>query len=255
MTFIRDFLRRRRVARHVAAHGYQFAFHGITVRIPEDSPPGVGNALLKQKYEREEADLIQRHLPPDIPVVELGGSIGVVSALVRSRLARGVKHVIVEANPALVDICRENAERGDASATEVVNAALGYGATVLRFALGDNIHANHLVTEGQSAKQVIEVQAITLSELVNRVDPDGDFSLVCDIEGGELDMVRNEGEVIGRAAVVIMELHPKAYPGGDADDASIGEVMRGIGFELVERINDVCMWRRGRNRYPDAVSR
>lgn len=254
MTIIRDFLRRRRVARHVAVNGNSFSFHGITVRIPEDSPPGVGNALLKHKYEREEADLILRYLPAELPVVELGGSIGVVSALVRSRLAPGVKHVIVEANPALIEICRENAQQGNSTATEVVNAALGYGSKVLRFALGDNIHANHLAADGHVAKRVIEVQAITLSEVLDRIGPPEDFCLVCDIEGGELDMVRKEGAVLRRAFFVIMELHPKAYPGYGADDAEIIGTMRDLGFELIERINDVCLWRKGRYEYPDAVS-
>lgn len=255
MTIIRDLLRCYRVGRHVAAHGYRFDFHGITVRIPQDSPPGVGNALLKQKYEREEADLILRHLPVDLPVIELGGSIGVVSALIRSRLAQGVKHLIVEANPALIEICRDNAQQGDPADTEVVNAALGYGAAMLRFALGDNIHANHLATTGQATKRVIEVPAITLAELLGRMDPQGDFSLVCDIEGGELEMVRNEGAMLQRAAVVIMELHPKAYPSSAADVAAICAAMRHLGFDLVERINDVCLWHRGRNGRIDAVSR
>lgn len=248
MTIIRDFLRRRRVSRHVAAYGYTFYFHGLKVRISEDSPPGVGSALIRQKYEREEAYLIIRHLPAERAVIELGGSIGVVSALIRSRLAADVKHIVVEANPALIDFCRQNAAQGTETWTEVVNAALGYGAPVLRFAIGNNIHANHLAGANEGAARIIEVPAITLEQLVTRSGIEDGFSLVCDIEGAELDLVQNELAVLGRAGMVIMELHPGVYPGGSRDEAELHYLMQKIGFALLERVGDVCLWCKGASR-------
>lgn len=244
MTILRDYLRRRRVARHVAANGYWFFFNGVKVRIPEDSPPGVGNALLKKKYEREEASLISRYLPANHAVVELGGSIGVVSGLIRSRLAPGTKHIIVEANPELIEICRENAQQGDPSNTIIINAALGYGAQALRFALGDEIHSNRILAPNETAKHTIEVPATTLSEVMNSVDQEEGFSLVCDIEGAELEMIRKEAAVVARAAFVVMELHPDLYLGGTDDEREIECVMLELGFEQVERISNVCLWRR-----------
>lgn len=245
MTFIRDFFRRRRIARHAARNGCNFDFHGLQIRIPEDSPPGVGNALLRGKYEREEADLILRHLPSDLPVMELGGSLGVISALIRSRLSAGVQHVVVEANPSLVSICTENAAQGGQSGTTIINAAVGYGGETLPFAIGDNIHSNHLAGAADQYARVIDVPAITLARLLERFAPDQTYSLVCDIEGAELDLVKNEIAELRRASVIIMELHPKVYPGGVSDDEGIKAAMAGLGFDLAERVNDVCLWLRG----------
>lgn len=242
MRKIRDFLRRRRVARYVAQHGYWFDFHGVRVRIPEDSAPGVGNALLRGKYEREEAEFVLGYLPEHLAVIELGGSLGVVSSLIRSRLLDSTQHLIVEANPSLMSICRENAGDGQAGTTQVLNRAVGYDAPMLRFAVGDSVHANHLLREGDPAERIVEVRSVTLAELLTFLGPDEGFVLVCDIEGGELDLVRNEGRLLDRAAMIIMELHPKAYPTGVKDEAEIIKIMQDLGFHLESRKSDVCLW-------------
>lgn len=244
MTFIRDFFRRRRIARHVALRGHVFDFHGLTVRIPENSPPGVGNALLRNKYEMEEAQLILRHLKSDLPVIELGGSIGVVSCLIQSRLAAGVRHLVVEANPALIDICRQNATQRPDGGADVINAALGYGETHLSFTIGANIHSNKLAKPGEQGAQIIKVPAITLSELVTRLGDVASYTLVCDIEGAELDLLNNEWDHVQKAALVIMELHPDVYPNASQDVQAIEKRMQDTGFQLAERLGDVYLWRR-----------
>lgn len=244
MTVIRDFFRRRRISRHVAQHGYVFDFHGLTVRIPQDSPPGVGNALLRQKYEMEEAQLILRHLDPGLPVIELGGSIGVISCLIQSRLAAGVRHLVVEANPALIDICRQNASQQPDGGAEVINAALGYGATHLAFTIGANIHSNRLAQPGDKGERVIQVPAVTLSDLLSCLGDVAAYTLVCDIEGGELDLLENEWEQVRKAALVIMELHPNVYPKTTADVQAIEKRMQDAGFQQAERLGDVFLWRR-----------
>lgn len=115
----RDFFRRRRLARHVARNGHRYIYHGLEVEVPgaagattDAALLGVRNALLRQKYERDEAAMIMRHLPSGLPVIELGGSLGVVSRLLRSRLKPETPHLIVEANFDLIAICKANAEKG-----------------------------------------------------------------------------------------------------------------------------------------------
>lgn len=240
MSMIRDFLRWRRVRKHVALHGWRFDFHGVEVRLPVMDQPGFANALLRGKYEAEEAALILSHLPPDAPVIELGGSLGIVSALIGSRLGTGLAHVIVEANEALLPVCSVNAGVGLRAGVALRHAAVFYGGPVARFAAGGNIHANRLA-EGD-AVGVIEVPAVTLAELWQGIDrPDG-FSLVCDIEGGEVPLVLGEGDVLAHAGVVIMELHPAVYPDGEATVDAIGAAMREAGLRQVARLRDVVLW-------------
>lgn len=241
MSFIRDFFRRRRLRRHVARHGWRFDFHGREVVLPELSNPGFASALLRGKYEREEAELIGRHLPAHVPVIELGGSLGIVSGLIRSRLDAATPHVVLEANPDIIDICRRNAG-DDPAVTTVVNGALAYDAPKVRFPVGGNIHANRLGAAENG--RVAEVEAFTLAALWHRLGSPSGFSLVSDVEGAELDIVRREPEVVAKAGLVVMELHPAAYPQGRQDEAALLTAMDGMGFELLERLGDVCAWRR-----------
>ncbi len=241
MSFLRDFMRWRRVRRHVALHGWTFEFHGISVTLPEMDTPGCASALLQGKYEAEEAKLIAAHLPPDRPVIELGGSMGVVSALIASRLADTVAHVIVEANPALLEACALNAAVARRPLAKVQHAAVAYGGPVARFSVGGNVHANRLAREGDTAS-VIEVKAVTLETLWQDIGaPDG-FTLVCDIEGAEAQMVATDRRVLEAAGMVIMEMHPAVYQGGVATEDEIIGTLQVSGLHLRQRFADVGLW-------------
>lgn len=244
MTFIRDFFRWRRVRRHVARHGWVFDFHGVAVRLPLMDSPGCANALLRGTYESEEAAFIAGHLPVDRPVIELGGSLGIVSALIGSRLEAGVPHLIVEANPALVEACAENAGIARRPAAELRQAAVFYDGPVARFSAGGHVHANRLAKQGDDAG-VIEVGAVTLESLWRGIGAPEGFTLVCDIEGGEAAMIHAEAEVLAHAGVVIMELHPGNYAAGHETEATLIAAMATAGLVLRERVADVGLWTRG----------
>src|SRR2546426_6211274 len=48
------------------------------------------------QYERPEREAIRRFLDPTLPVVEFGGSIGVLSCLTNRRLSDPQRHVVIE---------------------------------------------------------------------------------------------------------------------------------------------------------------
>jgi FkbM family methyltransferase len=243
MTAFRDFFRRRRVRRHVARNGLVFDFHGQKVTLPALDNPGFASALLRGKYEAEEAELIRLYLPPTLPVIELGGSFGIVSRLIASKLARGTPHIVVEANPQLIGICTLNAAGGPA-ATEIVEAAIAYGGPQAAFHVTGDVHSNRLAGDGDAGASVT-VPAISLAQLVTRIGTPETFTLISDIEGGELEMIRREPDVLAQAGTVIMELHPKLYPAGAADEAALLADMHRLGFTQRERFGDVCVWTKG----------
>lgn len=243
MTAIRDFFRRRRVARHVAQHGWEFDYQGLRVRLPEGTDAAVASALLRDKYEAEEMRMIRNHLPTDRPVIELGGSLGVVSAVIGDHLDAETRHLVVEANPYLQQICVENAHAPHKSqALELLQAAVSYGDATVKFQVAKNPHASGLkLRSGSDSLETVEVPATTLAALHDKLHrPDG-FSLVCDIEGGEADMIEHDSATIAQAGVIIMELHPTITP--DAA-ARIPNRMHALGFSEQDRAGDVYTWTR-----------
>lgn len=236
----RDWFRRRRVARHTALHGDRYDYHGISVDVPERAGLGVRSALLRGKYERDEAAMILKHLPPDLPVVELGGSLGVVSALIRSQLAPSVRHLVFEANPDLVDICRANAGRTADGVCEVLNAAVFYDGPVASLAVHADIHSSALQRAGTSGR-IVEVPAISLAELWTRLGEPPAYSVVSDIEGGELPIFMRDATALAGARIVIIEIHPKAYEAEGSSEAAFLLACGDAGFRIVDRQADVVV--------------
>ncbi|MDP3897841.1 MAG: FkbM family methyltransferase [Mesorhizobium sp.] len=240
----RDFFRRIRVNRHLARNGPVFDYHGVAVTLPAGAGLSAFNALIRGKCEREEAAMIVDHLPADLPVIELGGSLGVVSGLIRSRLAPDTRHLVVEANPDLIDACARNAGVPAASGrTEVVNAALFYDAPVARFRIGEEVHSNAL-DDGQGAGRMVEVPAVTLQSLYARIGAPTEFVLVADIEGAEYDLFARETETLRRVALAIVELHPRDYARAGRDEASLMAFIGAAGLAIAERRADVVLLRR-----------
>lgn len=237
----RDFFRRRRVARHVARHGHVFDYHGVGVELPPTAGLAALSALIRGKYEREEAELILRHLPADLPVIELGGSLGVVSRLIRSRLAPGVMHVIVEANADLNDTLKANATRGVSDgATRVVNAAIGYDAPFVRFRLGRDVHAN-AIDDGTGQGSIREVPTVSLTKLLAEAGEPSSYVLVCDIEGAEFDLFEREQGALSKARLAIVEIHPRAYERvGRNVDEFLG-LASSAGLRIVDQSADVVV--------------
>ena len=239
----RDFFRRSRVARHLAARGPVFDYHGLAVTMPQSAGLAAMNALLRGKYESEEAALIAKHLPADLPVIELGGSLGVVSRLIRSRLAPGTRHLVVEANPDLIEACSRNALAGAApGATEVLNAALFRDGPEARFRIGEETHSNALDI-GSGAGRVVAVPAVTLKDLHQRIGSPSAFSLVADIEGAEFALFEKDAETLAKAALAIVELHPKEYAKACRSEGEMDGLIAAAGFRVTERLADVVLLR------------
>jgi FkbM family methyltransferase len=218
---------------------------GGTVRLPKGGNPYLRKVLLADRYERDERDMIKAFLPPDMPAIELGGSYGIVSFTIRRCLHPDQKLVVVEANPQIVPVCRDNATRaGAADQTVVVHAALAYGGTRARFRVNWNVHVSQLVFDGSTGPDIVDVPSVTLAGLRQTHGIDGPYSLVCDIEGAELLVLRNEAEALKQCRMLILETHPSAYDrmGGSLDE--VLSTLRAMGFTIFNKRSDVIAARR-----------
>ena len=215
-----------------------FAPHGIPVRMPASVDPEVRYALARGwDYEAPEVRMIRGRLRAGMNVLELGGSLGIASAVIRERIGPDAHHLIVEAVPELAEICRMNASRGAVTgAVEVVNATIDHsGKPIVRFVRGNSSLMGH-VARGETGD--FEVPTTTLATLADRM-PAGPYALVCDIEGAELGLVGCEAGALSRVSMLIMEIHPRAFPGGEADLGRLIATITGLGLVPVASEADV----------------
>jgi FkbM family methyltransferase len=193
--------------------------------------PLIGTALkshlLLGDYEMGERAIIGRLLDPSLPVIELGGCLGVVASLTNRRLLRPDRHVVVEAHPELLPLLRHNRDRNGAR-FEIVHAAVAYGCDTVEFCEGGNFLAGRL---GRKVGRRFTVPAVTLAGLLDRFGFD-QCTLVSDIEGAESDVIQKDRAVLEtRVATLIIEWHP--YVSGSDGVASLRREIEAAGFAPV----------------------
>jgi FkbM family methyltransferase len=180
-------------------------------------------------YENDERHILKKHLDPQLPVVEFGGGIGVVACLTNKRLTHPQQHVVVEANPTLKPLIEENRQRNGSQFT-VLSRALGYGSEAITFYLHDKFVKNSAHHSSQTA---IEVPTISFRQVVDQFGFDC-CTLICDVEGTEVELVEHEAEVLAsRVKTFIVEIHPQIV-GKEPTDAAIKQ-LESLGFSFVYR--------------------
>lgn len=209
--------------------------HRIGTAPPSVSPQAKASILLRL-YERREIGLLRRHLRPELDVIEAGASLGVTGALVASRLRAGRRLVAVEANPELVPELRRNlrAVAHDDRAAGV-HAALAYGPDADRVAFvagADSVLGS--VARDPAAGEPVE--AVTLAGLRQTWGLDR-YALVCDIEGGEWELVDQPAGVFSGCEQLFIELHDRDGHGGT--ERLLQRLIDVHGFVPVERLGPV----------------
>lgn len=230
---IKRFTRSLRLRLYHRLHGAGFRYHGIPISIPDEIPFGIKKQLMRGRYEEPERRLVERFLDPALPVIELGGSLGVLSAFIASKLSAATPYLIVEANPRVLDSCRINARtgRGVGATVEVLHAALAYGGDSVEFPIDDNVHVNRV---GGTKGGTVSVPANTLAGFRKLVATEGQpFTLVMDIEGAEFDVFLNEPETFATCALAVVETHPHLFAERGKTVADFLELVRKAGMRTL----------------------
>lgn len=198
-------------------------------------PANVVDLLLSDLYEEPERTALKKFLDPELPVVELGACIGVVSCLTNRRLHKPEKHVVVEANPALLPLLEQNRARNDCH-FKIVHAAVSHGAKAITFNVADNILASGV--HGDERHGVV-VSTVTLERLLNEHSFER-ATLICDIEGAELQLVEHELKTLSeRVVMIIMELHDRIV--GQEPTQRMLDALDSVGFKIQKRDGDVVI--------------
>ena len=198
-------------------------------------PANVVDLLLSDLYEEPERAALKKFVKPDLPVIELGACIGVVSCLTNRRLRHPENHVVVEANPALLPILKQNRDRNQCH-FKIVHAAVSAGSDSITFNVSENILASSVHGNNQRA---VVVPTVTLQRLLNEHGFER-ATLLCDIEGAELQLVESELKTLSeRVVTIIMELHDRIV--GDEPTRHMLASLQSAGFAVAQVDGDVVV--------------
>jgi FkbM family methyltransferase len=226
---------------------------GATVRL-RGTPYTFGTRWIVRNgsYERPERELLKSIIRPGMQVLELGGSIGVLTAVIAHHVGSTGRVVSVEASKSLSAYSRTWLEK--LGPVQVVNAyafpvwKLPAGLRVGGFSdggasLGGRVSFDVQNGVSQAAPPADTTPTFDLSSLCERcpLTPD---AVVADVEGSEAVMLKQKPEFPASIRYVLIELHPWMYPEGEADQDRIVEAIKNEGFRLVKRISQSWLFER-----------
>ncbi len=160
-------------------------------------------------YEIEERNALKHFFNPELPVIELGGAIGVIACLTNKSLIHPEKHVVVEANPEILSLLKDNRDRNNCQFT-ILHGAVAYGTNEVTFNLNEDFWASS-AQYSSNRTGTVKVQTINLKQIADKFNFDK-FTLICDIEGAEVDMVKFDEEVLrDQVETLMLEVHEHVH--------------------------------------------
>lgn len=182
-----------------------FVQNGIKIYVPlELTDYKFRGRFILGTYEQEEATYLTRFLKTGDCILELGACLGYVSCLANIILEDEQKHVVLEANPALIPyIARNRDENG--CGFHVEHAIVSTSET-------NTFYIHDLIVGGSQKRKTankIEVNGKSIPQLEEKYGLSFNV-LIMDIEGGELEFLRNHKDELKGIERIFMEIHPFA---------------------------------------------
>jgi len=225
---------------------YRIPFRGLII---DTSSPRVraktSSDLFLGIYERAEINHVERYLDQDIDVVELGGSIGVNSTVIRRKMGSSRKLVVVEADHVLAQQIEKNLRLNCMNMEQVVieSRAIDYsGRTSVPF-VRQSSNLSGRIDSGQPGSSTIEVPTTTLSSIIRR-HRIAEFSLVSDIEGMEIPLFYEDHEALLNCRQVLIEIDGVEYMGRSLSVDDIERRINTLGFDTIDRYYNCIVFRR-----------
>ncbi len=183
----------------------------------------VRRRIYRDSYETPERKAIKHLVKPDDVVLEIGSGLGIVSAVIASRLADSQQLTTVEANPQLVSSIEAGARANGFRYSPMVGA-VGMQDGEVTFFVDDSFESSSAIDRGRATTKV-RVKQLAFSRLIEDVQP---TAIILDVEGAEKDLLDEALPL--RVRVLCIEFHPHII--GDAPVSSLLSGLLRQGFNL-----------------------
>jgi FkbM family methyltransferase len=224
-------------------YGDVIPFHGLPIDVRGTGIRAANKAsLLWGMYESAEYRFVRLFLQTDLPVIELGSSIGAVSSTIARHLDHGQRLMCVEANPALIPALQRNLCRNASHLlVNVVHAAIAYDARSIQFHVSTDNLLSRIGAGGHGDDPVVPATSLTaLCEVLGGMP----YQLVADIEGAELDILSRDVGALRSCQAMILELHDSCRDGVTHTKDYLRHLAREAGFQVVSEYGAVVACRR-----------
>ena len=212
--------------------------HGIWFDVA-GRPSFIKAAIFWGLYERSEIRYLKKYLLKDLPIIELGASIGCVTGHLAALCRKPI--IAVEANPYAVTNLLRMIALNRYDNIQVENLVVDYSKCKhVPFRIDDGGLGSHKVPQNDASSVLINTGR--LCELKRKYNV-GEYVLVADIEGAEVEMFMREEEnaAIRDCRQIFIELHKTNYCGIDYTTTQISHLISAK-WGMMEIFNDGKVW-------------
>lgn len=181
----------------------RYSIGGTKIRVRRDVPRDRISSV-SQTLEISERAIAKNALRNDLPVIELGAGIGVVTAAVNSTIKDGLDHIAVEVDPEVVDILKDTCELNGLS-VHILNK--GYHPT--KNTVSFQPDGGYVHTTTNTCNDGNSISAISMNNAYSLIGGEY-FTLVADIEGAEQGFVQEWDLIESKCGAALIEFHESA---------------------------------------------
>ncbi len=198
---------------------------------PERYGPNLTHAITEGIYEGKEMDLVTKLVQPGDRVLEVGTAIGAVS-MTAARIVGAPSVRTFEANARIAGDARRNFEFNGFAGIQLqvrvlVNRwRMPSTASPVRFHVSRDFWASRQQATG--AKDIVETVSVETACLEDEIASHRANVLICDIEGGEIELLL--GADLKGIRLVVMEVHPRMA--GKQPSDNLIRYLVGAGFNV-----------------------
>lgn len=182
--------------------------HGLKINLGHKAlMPNIVAHLYFGSYESAEIRFIKKYLSAiDLPIIELGSSLGIVGSIA-AKLSRS-RVVGVEANKNLVEFSSYLIETYNIQNYQILNYALSLSDDMVPFSFGQD---NTLGKIGDiDSNDTPKVPGIRFNQIIKQTGIVGEYVLISDIEGAEIFFIYFQAD-LSSCNLIIIELHEFVY--------------------------------------------
>lgn len=214
----------------------------LVIHVPFDQTDYVFRGrFVFNTYEEEEVRHLSQHITQDATVLELGSCLGYVSCLTNRLLGNTENHVVVEANPNLIPTIERNKEEN--------NCGFHVEHAIVSNESLNDFFVHKLIVGGSSKRKTankIQVEGVDFKKLSNKYGLTFD-TLIMDIEGGELDLLRSFQDDIAKFEKILLELHPFANILTKEEAKECENILTNLNFTNIVKDGNFQIWEKVKN--------
>ena len=193
--------------------------------------------LLLGTYEKAECTFIREYISGMNPVIELGSSMGVTTSVISRKNPPRI--YCVEANKFFAPQISSNIQENNYEKFEIISRAYSTLDKVF-FLIGEENTVGSVCSG--SSENSIEIEGISLNKLLRKVE--GNFELVLDIEGSEVELLIEESDALVNCSLMIIEVHKTEYKNVVYGVDEIRGLIEKLNFCEIKRRDNVSVYRR-----------